>query len=345
MSSTVGAKHGLANIGNTCYLNSAFQSLRHSSKFAAYFGSNEWEKHKHADRKGAALAEETAKLVTLLNTEGTNTIVPMNFVRAFVTYAHDVNDQIRMGAQADAAEAIQILLDGLHTQLCREVRMDITGRSTTPDQFEMVKALESWATFFRKEFSPIVDSFYGQTQTRVTCQGCKGKSTRYEPWSLMKVPIPGAEKAGAPAPTLQDCIRAGYASETLEEYSCDNCKKRGPALIEHAISRFPSQIILSLKRFTNAGAKVHARIPYNEDLVDLAEWRAWPSIHGSATSRYRVVSTIEHLGSSRGGHYCMRTRSPSDSKWIVYDDGSLSVSRVGGEAGPDTYILFLEKCA
>ena len=47
------------------------------------------------------------------------------------------------------------------------------------------------------------------------------------------------------------------------------------------------------------------------------------------------------MGSSRGGHYIMRAREGTD--WLIYDDASVSHSPIGGAAGPDTYVLFLER--
>jgi ubiquitin C-terminal hydrolase len=332
--------HGLANIGNTCYLNSAFQALRHTKAFADYFGTDAWTKHRHEDRKGYALAEHTAEIVTALRESGNRMVVPSKFVRVFIEFARDFNDTIRFGEQADAAEAVQILLDGLHTQQAREVRMEISGSAVTADQIELIKSLESWATFFRKEYSPLIDAFYGQTQIKIVCLDCKFCSTRYEPWSVLKAEIPGAEKAGSPAPNLQECIASAFGSETLEGYKCDNCKKEGTSRKEHAISRYPRNLILSLKRFTNAGAKVRARIPYDENLIDMSQWASWPSLQSKP--KYRVMNTVEHLGSSRGGHYIMRNRD-EDGKWYIYDDGAVSVCREGGAAGPDTYMLFLEQ--
>jgi ubiquitin C-terminal hydrolase len=326
-------------VGNTCYLNSAFQALRFAGPFASLFGDNKWARYAHPERNGADLAKETASLVQALQAPGDGMVHSAKFARAFIQFAQEINDEIRYGAQADAAEAIQILLDGLHTQLAREVRMEINGSPHTSDHEELIKSLESWAGFFRKEYSALVDAFYGQTQSRVICGSCNAKSTRYEPWSVLKAPIPGAEKAGSPAPTLQECLRATFAAETIDDYACDACKKRGPARIEHAISRFPSHLILSLKRFTNTGAKVRARIPYDENSIDFSAWRAWTSIQ--EPQRYRVVSTVEHLGSSRGGHYIMRTRTPTE--WLIYDDGSVSPSSSGGAAAPDTYVLILER--
>jgi len=333
------SRHGLANIGNTCYLNSAFQALRHTKAFSDYFGTDAWKAHRHENRKGHTLAEHTAEVVVSLREPGDRMVVPAKFVRTFIEFARDFNDDIRFGAQADAAEAVQILLDGLHTQQAREVRMEISGAAVTEDQIALTKSLESWATFFRKEYSPLIDAFYGQTQTKIVCLDCKACSTRYEPWSVLKVEIPGAEKAGSPAPNLQECIASAFGSETLEGYKCDTCKKSGTTRKEAAISRYPRNLIVSLKRFTNAGAKVRARIPYDENAIDMSPWRAWPAI---GTSKYRVMSTVEHLGSSRGGHYIMRTRD-DDGKWYIYDDGSVAECREGGAAGPDTYMLFLEQ--
>jgi ubiquitin C-terminal hydrolase len=333
------ARHGLTNAGNTCYLNSAIQLLRHAPPIHRLFGTDAWTRWRHEQRKGLSMADETATLFEQIMKPGDAPIHSHKFARAFINYAREINDEITFGAQADAAEAIQILLDGLHTHIAREVRMDVQGAAHTQGQREMRQSLESWASFFRKEYSPLVEHFYGQTQTTVVCGSCGGRSTRYEPWCVLKLPIPGAETAGAPAPTLRECITANFAAEKIDDYACDGCKTRGPATIEHAMSRFPEYIIVSLKRFTNLGAKVRARIPYDEDHISLTEWRAWPSLQ--AKQEYRVAATVEHLGSSRGGHYCARGRG-DDGSWYLFDDMSATPTS-GGGATPDTYMLLLER--
>jgi ubiquitin C-terminal hydrolase len=330
---------GLANVGNTCYLNSAFQALSRTRTFTDYLGGGEWTKHRHETRRGYDLAGETVSLMEQMSRS--QMVIPRKFVQTFVTFARDFNDEIRFGAQADAAEAIQILLDGLHTQLAREVKMEIKGDPTTPEQHEYIASLESWASFFRKEYSPFVDEFYGQTRTQFICAECDARSVKFEPWSILKVEIPGADKAGSPAPTLKECIASAFCTETLDDYVCDHCKKKGTTRKEQTISRFPQTLILSLKRFTNAGSKVRARIAYDASYVDMSDWISWPSLERKVA--YSIVSTIEHLGSNRGGHYIMRAKNREKDEWFIYDDNSVAPCREGGDAGPDTYILILEK--
>ena len=342
--------NGFENIGNTCYLNSALQCLRHTALFQTFFGkTGDWSSHQHADRKGYKLVTETAKIIQsdppIKN--------PRDFVMGFMEVALDFNPDIRLGAQADADEAVHIILDVIHTHISRPVIMEIVGsqgKTLSSDQSELVQSLESWSKYFQKEYSPFVTAFYGQTQTKLICQtpGCTLTSSIYEPWDQLKLEIPGAEIPGAIAPTLQECFTSAFIPEVPSDFICESCKCVGTTRKEHTISRYPQHLIISLKRFINNGSKIRAKITYDADCIDLTELRAWPAIQDVSECEYRVMSTIEHLGTSRGGHYCMRQRQrqkqgQGQGVWFVYDDETVSISSRGGDPGPDTYVLFLER--
>ena len=337
---------GLPNIGNTCYLNSAFQCLRFTPLFQSYFGKQEsWRKHRHLDRKGYEFAEETANLSKQLNLcERPN---PRNFVMRFLEIGKSSNPDLRLGQQEDAAEAMIIILDNLHMQLAHPVKMEITNadpetmESLRPDQLELVDSLKSFISYFKKEYSLFVGAFYGQTRIVLRCL-CGAVSTRYEPWSILKLEIPGGSKLGGIAPSLQECFAAAFSSEKIDDYRCETCNAKGTIRKEHSISRFPDTLIVSIKRFTNTGSKIRCSIAYDPDCVDLTPFRAWPIIQTSDMCEYSVVSTIEHLGNSQGGHYVMRHRT--DDGWEIYDDMRVISCPFGGEATPDTFVLVLERC-
>lgn len=338
-SGTVG-KHGLRNLGNTCYLNSAIQALFSTPFMAEYFGGEDWEKHLHSDRAGEALAKETSTIIGMMNSATPSVIVPGPFVKTFVTFASELNDEIRPGRQACSAEAIQVLLDGLHMQLARKVTMNITGRASTPERAEMLESLNSWAHFYKNEFSPIIDKMYGQILSRVQCI-CGRTSNSYEPFNVLKLPIPGAEVAGSTAPIFAECISSYFSSEVMDDFTCEACKERGKSKKQLSISRFPKYLTVMLKRYTTKGHKVQARIPYDEHNIDFIKHRAWPTLQKEEVARYSLRATIEHAGSRHFGHYVSRVKK--GDKWYLFDDASISECSAGGAAGPNTYVLFLER--
>lgn len=336
---TMTSRHGLTNVGNTCYLNSACQALFRTKTFVEYFGTDAWAAHRHPDRRGHDLAGQVSEIVAMMQTPGGGSIRPAAFVKTFLPIAHEFDEEIRPGRQGCAGMAIQVLLDTLHTQQSRDVTMRIRGEAVTADQKEVIKSHESWAAFFRKEYSPLLMPFYGQTQNKIVCKGCGNCSTTYQPWSILKVPVANGDVEGAAAPTLAECIREELATETIDDYACETCNKKGPAVKEHSLSKFPTHLILHIKRTTKSNRKIRCRIPYDPDNISLGEFCAWPSIQGAPT--YRVSSTIEHMGGAGGGHYAMRHRDADG--WFLYDDSAVFPSPTGGAASPDTYILVLER--
>jgi len=321
-------------------LNSAIQALFSTPVMTEYFGTEEWKKHVHSDRPGEDLACETAELVVSMSAETSSIIIPGSFVKAFVAFASELNDEIRPGRQACSAEAIQMLLDGLHMQLARKVTMNITGRGSTPARAEMLESLQSWARFYKNEYSPIIDKMYGQISSRVCCP-CGHTSTSFEPFNVLKLPIPGAEVAGSTAPIFAECIDEFFVSELLDDYTCDACNERGKSKKVLSVSRYPKYLTVMLKRYTKKGQKVQARIPYDERNIDFSKHRAWPDLQKEETARYALRATIEHAGSRHFGHYVSRVKK--GEKWYIFDDASVSECSAGGAAGPNTYVLFLER--
>ena len=350
-SSVLSTTIGLANLGNTCFLNAVLQALRFSPPVGEIFlnpAIKNIVKRPESRKKDMAAAFHTLMRDfwgTPLPAGACPTLIPRGFM-------HHMLQQLREnaehwyypGQQADAAEALQYIMDSLHDAMYRPRRMEIVGTEDDPtsDELSQQKAVESWITFFGKEYSPIVQNFNGQTQIFITCSECGNKSERYEPWLMIKAPIPGAETRGAEAPTMTDCIAAGFAPETIADYACDKCKKNTKATIRTRISRLPPVTILTLKRFTNAGSKIHGKITWNLDALDFSPWMAFARDPFSDTPTfpiYETFATIEHLGGARGGHYRMYAKQ--NGAWMEYDDSSVRPAHPDRIVDDNTYILFL----
>ncbi len=337
---------GFANLGNTCFLNSVLQALRKCSPLTDYF----LQRNKLAVRnqsKKSRITEAYKEILTEVNDAQTgSSIIPRKFLSALWETVQECDDDwFRPRQQADSSECLQYILEGIHDSLYRHVRITVQGRAKNPHEVEYVKAFDSWATFFGKEYSIIVEKFYGQSQISIECQTCKTVSTRYEPWLMMKAPIPGGDKEGSAVPTLYNCLKENFASEEIPDYNCEVCKSKQLAKKQERISKLPSILILTLKRFTNNGSKIRGKITWDLENTNFTEWTAFkrcPFSESKQYSNFRTFAVIEHQGSAQGGHYHMYARGPCGT-WNNFDDYMVNVDVPDTHIiSADSYILFLE---
>jgi ubiquitin C-terminal hydrolase len=341
---------GLANIGNTCFLNVVLQALRHSPPINTIFLTDrDVVPREESDRKQLLAAFQTLlrDFWTVRAPPGARpSLVPRGFFHSLHTVLRETDDYwYRPGQQCDAAEALQYIIDSLHGAMYRKVRMEVSGTAVSDEEQSHVKALRSWSEFFGREYSPIVSNFNGQYQIKVTCTNCGNVSERYEPWLMIKAPIPGADVVGGPAPSLRTCLDSAFEPETIDDYACEKCASKQRATKTECISRLPPVTIVSIKRFTNAGHKVRGLIPWDLDSLDFSPWLAFgrdPFSNAPYNAEYMTYAVIEHHGSTFGGHYRMYARRGAGADaWTEYDDSSaihVSPDRV---VTPDSYILLL----
>jgi ubiquitin C-terminal hydrolase len=267
------------------------------------------------------------------------TMIPRGFIHAFYNVLRTNDDDWHHpGQQSDAAEVLQYILEGMHDGMYKKVRMEIVGDAITSEDNQQIKAIQSWADFHSKEYSPIIHNFYGQSQITVECTNCHNKNVRYEPWLVIKAPIPGAAKPGSPAPSMYDCLSAAFDVETIDDYSCEKCAGKHKATITTRISRMPAVLFVSLKRFTNSGHKVRGCIGWNLDSTnfrDLCAFRRDPFNNSTVDPEYETYAVIEHMGGLRGGHYRMYARQ---GDWHLYDDSSVHIVPPERVITEDSYI-------
>lgn len=349
MSCVESSKVGLANLGNTCFMNVILQALRLSPPLVvSCLASN--PPALRAKSKKTAIVTAFHQLIRDFwkiapKDSEIPTLIPRGFLHALITVLRETDDDwYHHGQQADAAEALGYMLDSLHDGIYRRVRMDIVGDAHTQEEESHIKAIRAWGSFFSKEYSSVIQNFYGQTQICVKCSVCGSVSERYEPWSMLKAPIPGSDVAGSPVPSLDDCIAASFSQQTvLDDYHCDTCKTKVKASLTEKISRLPPICIVALKRFTNSGRKVRGKVEWNLDSTDYAPHMAFrrdPFADKPIDTEYMTYAVIEHQGSTHGGHYHMYARQGLTA-WMGYDDSSVTTVRPENILTADSYIAFM----
>ncbi|XP_039429605.1 ubiquitin carboxyl-terminal hydrolase 32 isoform X3 [Culex pipiens pallens] len=180
---------GLHNLGNTCFMNAALQVLFNTQPLAQYFAKRmhlyELNVNNKLGTKGQ-LAMRYAELLREVWTASQRSIAPLKLRFCVTKHA----PQFSGGGQHDSQELLDWLLDSLHEDLNRVMEKPYSELKDSDGRADVVVAAEAWSQHHARNQSIIVDLFYGQLKSKVTCSGCGRDSVRFDPFSLLSLPLP-----------------------------------------------------------------------------------------------------------------------------------------------------------
>ncbi|XP_061723016.1 ubiquitin carboxyl-terminal hydrolase 32 [Cydia pomonella] len=179
---------GLHNLGNTCYMNAALQSVWNTGPLTRYFNSGmhlyEVNTTNPLGTKGA-LAVRYGELCKEVWSCSARSVAPLRVRWCVSRHAR----ALAGGGQHDAQELLAWLLDALHEDLNRAAAKPLPIRDSDgrPDQ---EVAAEAWAAYAARNASIVTDLFYGQLKSRVRCDVCSAESTRFDAFNMLSLPLP-----------------------------------------------------------------------------------------------------------------------------------------------------------
>ena len=116
---------GLANVGNSCYINSCMQLLSHTYELNEFLDT--FNKNKLNNNIESVILTEWNSLRSLMWSENC-TIAPWGFIKAIQRVSLEKKLNLFAGfLQNDISEFLLFVIDCLHISLKREVEMSISG--------------------------------------------------------------------------------------------------------------------------------------------------------------------------------------------------------------------------
>jgi ubiquitin C-terminal hydrolase len=335
---------GLANMRNTCYMNAVIQALRHNTEISAFFlenRHNQWVDRKPGSPKVELVKAYADLLKSLWSGSRPSYVRPQGFLHSMIPAAIASGfEQFQVPLQHDSHEFLTFLLDQLHEGMAEEVNIEINRPTPITEQDHAIQqALEAWKRLFGKQYSPFTEMVYGLLRVTMTCETCKHKSNTWEPFNCLKLPVPTGD---SPA-TIEAMMKDEFKSETIEGYACDKCSPtRTTATRQASIWRLPRMMSLVLKRFTPDGRKIYTNftMPANQTVL-FKDYFSPDSPEPSQHQPYECFATVDHHGSSGGGHYNAQAKSPLTEKWHLFDDETANFISEP-HYGISTYILFFK---
>ncbi|XP_069115332.1 ubiquitin carboxyl-terminal hydrolase 2-like [Argopecten irradians] len=332
-------KTGLRNLGNTCFMNSVLQCLSNTKPLIEFCLNEEYLSEKNtstSSMKGQLITAYASLMMSMWKDNDASHISPSPFKMQVQKFAPRFTGY----AQQDAQEFLRYLLEGLHEDVNR-VRSKPKPVTIKDEDFsnDSEKANEYYRVYLSYDNSRIVEIFVGQLKSELRFKDCGHKSTTFDPFWDLSVPIPKKSSQVS----IQQCINLFMKEEELdhdERPTCEQCKKRKACTKSFSIQRFPQILVLHLKRFSQGrySQKVSSCVDFPSTL-DMSEFA---SEKGASRVVYNLYAVSNHIGSVHSGHYTAYCKHPYSAEWNSFNDTRVSSTSSSSVISPEAYVLFYE---
>lgn len=335
---------GLANLGNTCYLNSCLQVLAHTKELTNFVNLETYKKRLNKKPDSALLIEwdNLQKEMALTNK---NVVNPVRFVKTLQKVAEIKGyDDFTGWNQNDVSELLIFMIDCFHNALSREVDMVISGTPKNETDKMAIKCFETAKQMYSKDYSEIWNMFYGFQISHITSLNTnKMLSSKPEPYFILNLPIPNDITNFNKTPTLLECFDLYVQGEVLEgdnAYLNEETNNKENVRKHFSFWSLPNILVIDIKRFINHNRKNQQLVTFPLENLDLSKYVTG---YNSQSYIYDLYGVCNHSGGTMGGHYTSFVKVSND-KWYHFNDTSVTEVAVSEQIiSPRAYCFFYRK--
>ena len=330
---------GLANLGNTCFINSCMQILSHTYELNELLNMENF-KQKLQNKYDSALLLEWNNLRQML-WENNCIVSPSRFIKTIQKLAEIKKIDIFTGySQNDLPEFLLFVIDCFHNSLSREINMSISGSVENETDEIALKCFEMIKHTYSKEYSEIWNLFYAVHVSEITHLETEKKiKITPEPYFMIDLPIPQNNKS----PSLLDCFDHYVEGEILKDDNAwfhDETNERLNIKKKIQFWSFPKILVIDFKRFNSKNQKNQILVSFPLDDLDLSNYVLGYNKH---SYQYELYGVCNHSGGVFGGHYTCYVKN-ANGIWYHFNDTSVSeVGILESIVSPKAYCLFYRK--
>lgn len=354
---------GIANIGNTCCLNTALQCMLFTPMLRKYILNLDMDLDSNGSPSSLLLALQDVFRKLVNGRESEQPVSAKEFIRAFLTVTKGI---LNFGSQWDLNETWTLLIDHLSQGIVALAKQ--RGQGQGQDNCNNYHAIHILDPQTLRGLSPLIKNAndvwtaalkgadgawargtHGLLIGQMQCMSCKYTCHNIEPFTSISLPIrESREPVG-----LNDCFFDYFKTETIDEWKCDKCKIKQQS---EKLSRFwcaSDVLAIHIKRFgydtqgrgytilTPLSIPMHFTINQGTEI-------AYEKQKG-----YRLCAIGLHYGGLQGGHYVALCRThegegAGGGAWVIIDDDR--VTRLSQEElqgafthNRHAYMLFYER--
>lgn len=318
--------NGLANLGNTCFMNSVLQCLSHTYELF------DIEKEEKTDNIfDVKIFDEYFKLIHFMWDEN-STVSPNGFLKYVQFVAKRKNREMFTGFdQNDFSEFLLFLISCFHESI-KKNGPDINSNSPVINKY--------LNTVYKNDYSEVTELFNGIiVNTVYSKETSKELNKTVDQFTILSLPVP--ERSNL---SIEQCLDEYFKETELsgeDKYVVPDDHKNAGEKIEAQISSkiwsSPNILILNLLRVKisrNRMVKNETLISYGETL-NLDKYCL-----NKNNNNYELYAIGEHHGNLYGGHYTCLVKNVN-GKWYRFND--MDVKEVKNNNTNRAYTFFYRK--
>lgn len=347
---------GLANLGDTCFINALLQIISHTYELNELLDGDGY-KSKLNKCVESELLSAWDELRLLMWSENC-TISPGGFIHAIrKTSKIKKNHMFSTISQNDMPEFLTFLFDIFHTALKRKVTMTIDGNPKNKRDKMAKMCYEMMQKEYTENYSEILNMFYGIHVSTLTSVGVVGVaksndeylSIRPEPFMVISLPIPSEAPLNQDHISLMDCFDLNCESELMEGENAwfnESLGKKQNVYKRLVYWSLPEIMVIDIKRFeynykTDSFVKNQSNIKIPIENVSFSKYVEG---YNKDSYVYDLYGICNHHGDENFGHYTSTIKT-ADSRWFNFNDSTVKEIQIKGSEiiGNTPYCLFYRK--
>lgn len=307
---------GLANLGNTCFLNSILQCLTYTPPLANYLLSGEHSRRCRLE--GFCILCELERHVGCSLLPGHGRVVQPTGI---VGHLKAIAKHMRVGRQEDSHEFLRYLVEGMQRTTLAQAERTAGG----PIQEARLK-----------ETTLVHQIFGGYLQSQVRCLSCQRHSNTFDPFLDLSLEVKRADSLGRALEIFAQPERLTRGNR----YRCGHCGRLSDAEKSLGVLRAPAVLTIHLKRFNMSPwgemSKLNKYVEFPTSL-DISPVLVAESV---SPRRYDLYAVLVHEGQTcNSGHYHAFVKA-SNGMWYSMNDSSVTQVSLATVLKQRAYMLF-----